>query len=228
MRRQPWSDRISAAAIAACFNVLAILFLGLVSPTLHIPPRQAELETDEPVISVELTRMPRPEPKPTQRQARIEAEAPAPTPQVLSRPPSPSAPSSSQPPPPLAPAPRSRWVSSRPQAAASTLTFAGWQHDPARSRLRRRGRRHSAAGSDSGMAGNWSSCGAWRRRSAPSAGRRASASQHPSPSCGQPERSSASSDAARAPCAASPSAASVSSWQQRRLSALGCGTGEKR
>ena len=94
MRRQPWSDRISAAAIAACFHVLAILFLGLVSPTLHIPPRQAELETDEPVITVELTRMPRPEPKPTQRQARIEAEAPAPTPQVLSRPPSPSAPES--------------------------------------------------------------------------------------------------------------------------------------
>ena len=94
MRRQPWSDRISAAAIAACFHVLAILFLGLVSPTLHIPPRQPELETEEPVVEVELTRIPPPTPRLVQRQARIETEAPAPTPQVLSRPPSPSAPDS--------------------------------------------------------------------------------------------------------------------------------------
>ena len=94
MRQQPWSDRISAAAIAACLHVLAILFLGLVSPTLHIPPRQPELETEEPVIEVELTRIPLPAPMPARRHARIEAEAPAPTPQVLSRPPSPSAPES--------------------------------------------------------------------------------------------------------------------------------------
>ena len=94
MRQQPWSDRISAAAIAACLHVLAILFLGLVSPTLHIPPRQPELETEEPVIEVELTRIPLPAPKPARLQARIEAEAPVPTPQVLSRPPSPSAPES--------------------------------------------------------------------------------------------------------------------------------------
>ena len=91
MRRQPWSDRISAAAIAACFHVLAILFLGLVSPTLHIPPRPPELDTPEPVIEVELSRMPPPEPKPIERRSPQEAQAPVETPQVLTRPPSPSA-----------------------------------------------------------------------------------------------------------------------------------------
>lgn len=91
MRRQPWSDRISAAAIAACFHVLAILFLGLVSPTLHTPPRSPDLDTPEPVIEVELTRMPAPTPKPAPRERIAAADATPPEPpQVLARPPSPS------------------------------------------------------------------------------------------------------------------------------------------
>jgi len=92
MRRQPWSDRISAAAIAVCFHVLAILFLGLVSPTLHIPPRSPELETEAPVIEVELARPPLPLPKPVQRRTLTAKAEPVvqPTPQALSRPPSPS------------------------------------------------------------------------------------------------------------------------------------------
>lgn len=96
MRRQPWSDRISATAIAACFHVLAILFLGLVSPTLHTPSRPPELDTPEPVIEVELTRIPSPEKKVAPRRRVAAAkDAPSPTPQVLSRPPSPSTPQDS-------------------------------------------------------------------------------------------------------------------------------------
>lgn len=59
----------------------------------------------------------------------------------------------------LPPVLMSKWVRLPPQAAANSFSLEGCTQLPATDRQRRRGRRHSAAGSCSGMAGYCSRCG---------------------------------------------------------------------